>query len=101
MLMSTPEFCCQCLCPHSESQPPSPLKETLQYQQVGLDQSLTGSLLFSPGSWCTWVLVCGLQGWSFCFLQSCVIPVIKPYWHAKPDSLAAPLPIARPPGWEA
>lgn len=31
---------------------PTPLQETLQHTQAGLAQSLVGSLLFSPVSWC-------------------------------------------------
>ena len=42
-------FCCQCPCPHGEIEPPPPLQETLQHQQVGLVQSPPGSLLLSLG----------------------------------------------------
>ena len=51
------------------SQPTPPL-ETLGHLQAGLAQSLVGSLLHSPGSWCTQGFVCALQ-------QSCFTrPVI-------------------------
>ena len=41
-------------------------------QRQGLDQSLVGSVLFSPGSWCTQCFVCAFQEsvypvlWEFC-----------------------------------
>ena len=38
-----------------------PLLETPGHSQASLGQSLLGSLLFSPGSWCTQVFVCALQ----------------------------------------
>ena len=41
-------------------QPTSPL-ETSGHSRASLGQSLVGSLLFSPGSWCTQGLVCPLQ----------------------------------------
>ena len=88
--------CCQCLCPYSEPQLTLPYQETLQYKQVGLAQSA-----FSPGAWCSQVLVHALQGQSFYFPQSCVIPVNKLHWSSKPASLGASSPIVRPPGWEA
>ena len=42
------------------SQPTPPL-ETLGHSQAGLAQSLVGSLLHSPGSWCAQGFVCALQ----------------------------------------
>lgn len=56
---------------------------------------------FPSGSWCAKDPVCSLQEWSFCFLQACGIPVIKPHWPSKADSLGVPLPVAGPQGWEA
>ena len=41
--------------------PPPPLQETIQYQQVGPAQVLMRSPLFFSGFWCTWELVCALQ----------------------------------------
>ena len=41
--------------------PPTPVPETPGHSQASLDQSLLGSLLLSPGSWCTKSFVCGLQ----------------------------------------
>ena len=62
------------------------LQKTFQYWQVALAHR---SLLFPPGSWCAQDLVCTLQEWSFCFPQSCGIPVIIPHWPSKPNSLGA------------
>ena len=39
---------------------PMPLPETPGLSQASLGQSLVGSLLLSPGSWCTQGFVCGL-----------------------------------------
>ena len=49
-----------------------PLQETLKYTKADVAQSLVGSLLLSPGSWCTQGFVCVLQEsvspvlWKFC-----------------------------------
>ena len=40
---------------------PTPLLETPGYSLASLGQSLVGSLLLSPGSWCTQGFVCDLQ----------------------------------------
>ena len=51
---------------------PSPLPETPGHAQASLVQSVVGSLLLSPGSWCTRGFVCALQQsvspilWKFC-----------------------------------
>ena len=50
------------------------------------------------GSWCIQDLLCALQEWSFCFPQSCGIPIIKLHWPSKPDFLGPPPPVARHPG---
>ena len=50
--------------------PTSPL-ETPGHSQASLGQSLVGSLLLSPGSWCAQVSVCALQE---SISQSCVSP---------------------------
>ena len=39
----------------------TPLLETPGHSRASLGQSLVGSLLFSPGSWCTQDFVCALQ----------------------------------------
>ena len=94
--MSTPEL----LPPGSLSpQMALPPQETLQYQQVSLAPGFYEVTAFSPGSWCSQdVVVCTLKEWSFCFPQSCGIPVIKPHWPSKPDALGASPSDARPPG---
>ena len=51
---------------------PTPLPETPGHSQASLAQSIVGSLLLSPGSWCTQGFVCALQEpvspvlWKFC-----------------------------------
>ena len=39
----------------------TPLLETPEHSRASLGQSLVGSLLLSPGSWCTQGFVCALQ----------------------------------------
>ena len=51
---------------------PTPLPETPGQSQASLGQSHAGSLLLSPGSWCT-------QG-SVCALQESVSPVLCKFW---------------------
>ena len=51
---------------------PTPPLETSGHSQASLAQSLVGSLLLSPGSWCAQGFVCALQVfvspvlWNFC-----------------------------------
>ena len=45
---------------------------------------------FHPASSCTGDLVYTLQECSFCYPQSCGIPVIKPCWPSKPESPRPP-----------
>ena len=52
---------------------PTPLLETPGLLWASLGQSLVGSLLLSPGSWCT-------QG-SVCALQESVSPVLYKFWR--------------------
>ena len=54
---------------HSRLMPPP---ETPGHSRANLGQSLVGSLLLSPGSWCT-------QG-SVCALQESVSPVLCKFW---------------------
>ena len=51
---------------------PTPLLETPGHSQASLGQSLGGSLLFSPGSWCAQSFVCALQ--------ESVCPVLCKFW---------------------
>jgi len=52
---------------------PTPPPETPGHSQASLGQSLVGSLLLSPWSWCT-------QG-SVCALQESVSPVLCKFWQ--------------------
>ena len=52
---------------------PTPPLETPGHSQASLGQSLVGSLLLSPGSWCT-------QD-SICPLQESVSPVLCKFWQ--------------------
>ena len=78
------------------SQPTSP-PETPGHAQASLDRSLVGSLLLSPGSWCTKGFVCALQ--ESLFPQSCGSSVIKSHWCSKSNSLGVLGPFAGSPGW--
>ena len=51
---------------------PMPLLETPGHSQASLGQSLVGSLLLSPGSWCAQCFVCALQ--------ESVSPVLCKFW---------------------
>ena len=52
---------------------PTPLPETPGHSWASLGQSLMGSLLLSPGSWCAQV--------SICALQESVSPVLCKFWQ--------------------
>ena len=52
---------------------PTSLPETLGHSQPSLGQSLEGSLILSPGSWCTQGFVCALQ--------ESVSPVLCKIWE--------------------
>ena len=52
---------------------PAPLMETPGHSQASLGQSLVGSLLLPPGSWCA-------KG-SVCALQEFVSPVLCKFWQ--------------------
>ena len=76
---------------------PTPLPETPGHSQASLGQSLVGSLLLSPGFWCTPGLVCALRS---LFPQSCVSSVIRSHWPPESNSLGVLNPFARSLGWE-
>ena len=59
--------------PEAGHHQPTPLLEILGYSQASLGQSLVGSLLLSPGSWCTQGFVCALQ--------ESVFPVLHKFWQ--------------------
>ena len=52
---------------------PTPMPETPGHSRVSLGQSLVGSLLLSPGSWC-------IQGF-LCPLQESVSPFLCKFWR--------------------
>ena len=52
---------------------PMPLPETPGHSRASLGQSLVGSLLLCPGSWC--------KQCSVCALQECVSPVLCKFWQ--------------------
>ena len=58
--------------PAASHQPPMPPPETPRHTQASLGPSLVGSLLLSPGSWCTG---------SVCALQESVSPVLCKSWQ--------------------
>ena len=68
---------CHTQCPQPCNRPPltqqHPPPETPGHSQASLGQSLVGSLLFSPGSWCTQGFVCALQ--------KSVSPVLCKFWQ--------------------
>ena len=59
--------------PAASHQPPMPPPETPRHTQGSLGPSLVGSLLLSPGSWCTQSFVCALQ--------ESVSPVLCKFWR--------------------
>ena len=73
LLQKIPCVHCYTQCPQPCSRPPlthtsardswtpTPPPETPGHPRASLSQSLVGSLLLSPGSWCTQVSVCALQ----------------------------------------
>ena len=74
-------------------QPPPPLV-TSGHSRASLAQSLVGSLLLSPGSWCT------RFRFEPVFPQPCRSCVCKPHWPSGSDLLWAFSPFAGAPGWE-
>ena len=81
---------------------PAPLQETPGHFRACLGQSLVGSLLLSPGSWCTQGFVCALQEYDapVCFPQSCGSSIIKFHCHSKSNSLGVLSPFGGSPGWD-
>ena len=61
--------------PAAGHHPPTPPLETPGHSQASLGQFLVGSLLLSPGCWCTQI--------SVCFLQESVAPVLAALWWGK------------------
>ena len=65
--------CSQCPQPCSRPPPTHSLWETPGHSWESLGQSLVGSLLLSPGSWCTQSFVCALQ--------ESVSPTLCKFWQ--------------------
>ena len=76
---------------------PTPPLETPRHSQACLAQSLVGTLLLSPGSWCTQVLFGPSKS---LFPQSCVSSVIKFHWPSKSNSLGVLSPFAKSLSWK-
>ena len=72
---------------------PTPPPETPGHSQASLAQSLVGTLLLSPGSWCTQSFVCALQESVSPVLWNCVI---KSHWPPKSNSLGFSVPLPDP-----
>ena len=88
--LSTPD-------PAANHHQPTPPLETPGHLQASLGQSPVGSLLLSPGFWCTHGFVLpskSLLSWS------CGSSVIKSHLPPKSSSLRVLSPFGRSPGWE-
>ena len=75
LLQKVPPTHCCTQCPQPCSRPPlthASTRETPGHSRASLGPSLVGSLLLSPGSWCTQVFVCALQ--------ESVSPVLCKFW---------------------
>ena len=64
--------CTQCPGPAAGRRRPTPAPQTPGHSRASLGQSLVGSLLLSPGSWCAQSSVCALQ--------NSVSPVLCKFW---------------------
>ena len=71
----------------------TPSPESPGLSQASLAQSLVGTLLLSPGSWCTQSFVCALQESVSPVLWNCVI---KSHWPPKSNSLGFSVPLPDP-----
>ena len=72
LLQKVPCMHCFASNPEAGHHRPTPLLETLEHSRASLCQSLVGSLLLSPGSWC-------IQAFD-CALQESVSPVLCKFW---------------------
>ena len=77
---------CCIMCPWSSQCPckSTPPLETPEHWQESLPQSLEGSLLISPGSWCAQGLVCALQ--------ESVFPILWKFCNQMPSGLQSQIP---------
>ena len=75
LLQQAPGTHCYTQCPHPAAghHRPTPPPETPGHLRASLGQTLLGSLLLSPASWCSQVSVCALQ--------ESVSPVLYKFWQ--------------------
>ena len=75
LLQKVPRTHCytQCPSPTAGYRRPTPLPETPGHSRASLGQSLVGSLLLSPGSWCAQSSVCALQ--------ESISPFLTKFWQ--------------------
>ena len=97
LLQKVPCTHCYTQCPQPCSRPPLTHASARGHSQAIMGQSLVGSLLLFPGSWCTQGFVCALQESVFPVLIS---SVIESHWPLKSNSLGVLSPFARSPGWD-
>ena len=95
--VSCTHCCIQCPDPAASHRQPTSLVGTLGYSQASLGQSLVGSLLLSPGSWCAQGFVCALP--------KSVSPVLCKFYNQIPLASKVKFPgvlspFARSSGWE-
>ena len=86
---SSQDCCGQCSWPLAGHCQPTPPSETSGHSQASLVQPLVGSLLLSPGSWCTQGFVVPLKS---LFPQSFESFVIKSLQSQIPSGFSGPLP---------
>ena len=79
--------------PAAAHRQPTPVPETHVHSQASLCQSLVGSLLLSPGSWCTQGFVCAPQE---SVSQSCVNSIIRSHCPPKSNSLGFSVSLPNP-----
>ena len=75
---------------------PKPPLKIPENSQVSLTQSLVGTLILSPGSWCTQGFCCCFVPSKSLFPQSCVNSVIKSQWPPKSNSLGFSVSLLNP-----
>ena len=73
LLQNVPCTHCYTQCPQPCSRPPLTHASARGHSQALMGQSLVGSLLLFPGSWCTQGFVCALQ--------ESVFPVLCKFWR--------------------
>ena len=99
LLQKVPCTHCCTQCPQPCSRPPPTHASTKDsWTLTGKSgQSLVGSLLLSPGSWCAQMLFVPSKN---LFPQSCVSSVIRSHWPPKSNSLGLLSSFVRSQNWE-